>query len=118
MQDFRNLEVRRMSHELTLAVYRATRSFPDDERFALTSQLRRAAVSIPANLAEGCGRGSDADFGRFVQHAMGSSSEIEYEFLLAKDLDYLSVPNYTQLNDDVTRIKRMLTSLLRKLRTP
>jgi four helix bundle protein len=117
MQDFRNLEVWKMSHELTLAVYRATKAFPDDERFGLTSQLRRAAVSIPANVAEGCGRGSDADFGRFVQNAMGSSSEIEYEFLLAKDLNYLSAPLYTNLNDDVTRIKRMLASLLRKLRS-
>lgn len=75
MQDFRNLEVWRLSHQLTLEVYRVTRSLPSDERFGLTSQLRRAAVSIEANLAEGCGRGSDADFGRFVQTAMGSASE-------------------------------------------
>ena len=116
MQDFRNLDVWKRSHELTLTVYRTTKSFPDDERFGLTSQLRRGAASIPANLAEGCGRGSDADFGRFVQNAMGSSSEVEYHFLLARDLDYLNVALYTDLNDEITRIKRMLTSLLRKIR--
>jgi four helix bundle protein len=85
MQDFRNLEVWKLSHGLTLDVYRTTKQFPDDERFGLTSQLRRGTASIPANLAEGCGRGTDADFGRFVQQAMGSSSEVEYHFLLAKD---------------------------------
>ena len=116
MQDFRNLDVWKRSHDLTLAVYRATKSFPDDERFGLTSQLRRGSSSIAANLAEGCGRGSDADFGRFVQNAMGSASEVEYEFLLAKDLNYLSTDLYTSLNDEVTGIKRMLTSLLRRIR--
>jgi four helix bundle protein len=117
MQDFRNLDVWKRSHELTLAVYRATKSFPDDERFGLISQLRRAASSIPTNLAEGCGRGSDPDFGRFVQNAMGSASEVEYEFVLAKDLQYLGAESYSQLNDEITGIKRMLASLLRKIRT-
>jgi four helix bundle protein len=117
MQDSRNLDVWKRSHELTLAVYRATKAFPDDERYGLTSQLRRGAASIPANLAEGCGRGSDADFGRFVQNAMGSSSEVEYHFLLAKDLDYFLVDRYSALNDEIVRIKRMLAALLRKIRT-
>lgn len=102
---------------MTLSVYRVTKSFPDDERYGLTSQLRRGAASIPTNLAEGCGRGTDPDFGRFVQHSMGSSSQVEYELLLAKDLDYLSIKPYTDLNDEIIRIKRMLTSLLRKLRS-
>src|SRR5262249_19324840 len=117
MQDFRNLDVWKRSHELTLAVYRSTKSFPDDERFGLTSQLRRGASSIPANLAEGCGGGSDPDFGRFVQNAMGSASEVEYELLLAKDLQYFDSNSYTPLNDEITGIKRMLASLLRKIRT-
>jgi four helix bundle protein len=116
MQDFRNLDVWLMSHELTLSVYQMSRAFPSDERFGLTSQLRRGAASIPANLAEGCGRGSDADFGRFVQNAMGSASEVEYHFLLARDLHYLDSTIYDGLNDDVTRIKRMLTALLRTIR--
>ena len=117
MQHFRNLDVWKRSHDLTLSVYRITKSFPDDERYGLISQLRRGAVSIPANLAEGCGRGSDADFGRFVQNAMGSSTEVEYELLLAKDLTYLNPDQYISLNDEITGIKRMLTSLLRRLRT-
>ncbi len=117
MQDFRNLDVWKRSHELTLAVYRATKLFPDDERFGLTSQLRRVASSIPSNLAEGCGRGSDPDFGRFVQHAMGSASEVEYEFLLAKDLQYLDDSKHAVINDEITGIKRMLAALLRKIRT-
>ena len=117
MQDFRNRDVWKRSHELTLAVYRVTRSFPDDERFGLTSQLRRGISSIPANLAEGCSRGSDADFGRFVQNAMGSASEVEYEFLLAKDLQYFDANSYAPLNDEITGVKRMLASLLRRVRT-
>jgi four helix bundle protein len=117
MQDFRNLDVWKKSHELTLAVYKASKAFPDDERFGLTSQLQRGAASIPANLAEGCGRGTDADFGRFVQNAMGSSSEVEYHFLLAKDLDYLAADRYATLDDEITRIKRMLASLLRRIRS-
>jgi four helix bundle protein len=117
MQDFRNLDVWKRSHELTLAVYRQTKSFPEDERFGLTSQLRRAASSIPTNLAEGCGRGSDPDFGRFVQHAMSSASEVGYELLLAKDLQYFDGNKFTEMNDEVTGIKRMLASLLRKVRS-
>jgi four helix bundle protein len=117
MQDFRNLDVWKRSHELTLAVYRATKLFPDDERYGLISQLRRATSSIPANLAEGCGRGTDPDFGRFVQNAMGSASEVEYEILLAKDLQYLKPDSYTHLSDEITGIKRMLASLLRKIQT-
>ena len=100
-----------------MAVYRATKSFPVDERYGLTSQLKRGAASIATNLAEGCGRGTDPDFGRFVQHAMGSSSEVEYELLLANDLDYLSNSQYADLNDEITGIKRMLSSLLRKLKS-
>jgi len=116
MQDFRNLDVWKKSHELTLQVYRASKSFPDDERFGLTSQLRRASASIPANLAEGCGRGSDADFGRFVQNAMGSASEVEYHFLLAKDLGHLNVEQYNKLDNEITGVKRMLASLLRRIK--
>ena len=117
MQDFRNLDVWKKSHELTLTVYKASKAFPDDERFGLTSQLRRGVASIPANLAEGCGRGTDADFGRFVQNAMGSSSEVEYHFLLAKDLTYLVADQYAVLDGEITRIKRMLASLLRRIRS-
>src|SRR5882724_7541397 len=89
MKDFRNLKVWRKSYDLTLMVYRATRSFPKDEQFALTSQIRRAASSIPANIAEGCCRNGDAEFARFLYIAMGSASELECHLLLARDLGYV-----------------------------
>jgi four helix bundle protein len=82
-QDFRNLVVWQKSHELVLDVYRISRDFPREELFGLTSQIRRCAVSIPLNMAEGCGRGSDPDFARFLVIAMGSSSELEYQLLLS-----------------------------------
>jgi four helix bundle protein len=84
MKDFRTLLVWEKSHLLVLDIYQHLSSFPKEERFGLADQIRRAAVSIPANIAEGCGRGSDADFARFIQIAMGSASELEYEILLSK----------------------------------
>jgi four helix bundle protein len=117
MQDFRKLEVWQIAHLLTLDVYTATKTFPSDERFGLTSQIRRACSSIGANLAEGCGRGSDTDFARFVQIAMGSASELEYHLILAKDLNYLDVKHHERLETETQRVKKMLASLLRTLRT-
>jgi four helix bundle protein len=115
MQDFRRLEVWQIAHELTLGVYRVTKAFPTDERFGLTSQLRRACSSIESNLAEGCGRGSDSDFSRFVQMAMGSASEVECHLLLSKDLGYLDDPSHRGLEERVQQVKRMLASLLKTL---
>jgi len=103
------------AHALTLALYKATRSFPRDEQYGLTSQTRRAAASVAANLAEGCGRRSAADFGRFVQIAFGSASELEYHLLLAADLGLLPRDRHTELSGCVTEIKRMLTGLGKKL---
>src|SRR5688572_27811315 len=116
MQDFRNLDVWRIAHELTLGVYRQTKSFPPDERFGLTSQLRRAASSIEANLAEGCGRGSDSDFARFVQMAMGPASEVECHLLLARDLGYVDEDSHCFSEQQVQRVKRMLAALLKSLK--
>jgi four helix bundle protein len=118
MQSFRNLEVWRKAHEVTIAIYKATASFPSDERFGLISQLRRAGASIGANLAEGCGRGSDADFARHVQIAMGSASEVEYQLLLAKDLEFLATDKYVALEEEIVSVKRMLSSLLKTLNSP
>ena len=89
MRNYRDLRVWDESHRLTLAIYKTTMSFPRDERFGLTSQIRRASASIAANLAEGCGRRSDAEMGRFVQIAMGSGAELSYHLLLSKDLEFL-----------------------------
>ncbi|HEX6837928.1 MAG TPA: four helix bundle protein, partial [Polyangia bacterium] len=90
MQDFRDLKVWQRAHELTLAIYRATATFPSEERFGLTSQMRRSAASVPANIAEGRCRGSDADFGRFLRVALGSAAETEYHLILAGDLGLLT----------------------------
>jgi len=116
MQDFRNLSVWKKSHTFVLSVYGATQNFPKAEAFGLTSQIRRASVSIPSNLAEGCGRGSDADFARFVQMALGSAFEVDYQLLLSCDLSYLSEEQYNQLFVQVCEVKRMLNSLLQKLK--
>ncbi len=114
MQDFRNLEVWKKSHELTLEAYRITECFPRSEMFGLSSQIRRAASSVPTNLAEGCGR-TQAEFARFVQIALGSACELEYEFLLAKDLSLLPLESYDETNARMIEVKRMLQSLLRRI---
>jgi four helix bundle protein len=117
MRPFRSLRAWREAHELTLALYGATGSFPRHEQYGLTAQIRRSAASVCANLAEGCGRRTDADFGRFVQIALGSASELEYHMLLAADLKLLTADQHSALNTSVTNVKRMLTGLARKLRT-
>jgi four helix bundle protein len=115
MKDFRDLMVWQKSHQLALAAYRHTGSFPADERFGLTSQIRRSAASVPANIAEGCGRRGNAEFHRFLQMAMGSASEVEYDFLLARDLNYLDAKTHKNLTSQVEEVKRMLSSLLLKV---
>lgn len=116
MQDFRKLSVWNKAHALTLGIYHVTRHFPPQEMYGLTSQLRRASASIAANLAEGTGRGTDADFGRFVQMAMGSASEVEYDLLLGRDLELLAETDYETLSGSVVEVKRMLAALLQRLK--
>jgi four helix bundle protein len=118
VQDFRELKVWRKAHELTLKVYQVTRSFPRDEQFGLTSQIRRSCSSIAANLAEGCGRNGDAEFARYCSIAMGSASETEYHLLLALDLKMITPVDYEDLSGRATELKRMLTGLTQKLRSP
>ncbi len=115
MKDFRRLEVWQKSHRLTLEIYRLTKAFPLDERFGLTSQMRRCSASIAANIAERCGRGSNADFHRFLQMAMGSASELEYHLLLSRDLGYLADGQHAPLHQQGTEVKRMLTAVLSKV---
>ncbi len=115
MRAFRNLKVWEKSHHLVLEVYKVTRSFPRVELFGLMAQMRRCSASIPANIAEGCGRGGKAEFGRFLQIAMGSASELEYYLLLAHDLEYLRPSDYDRLATEVIEVKRMLTSFIQKL---
>jgi four helix bundle protein len=118
MGDFRNLRVWQRAHQMTLDVYGETRSFPKEERYRLTSQLRRAATSVPANIAEGCGRNGDAELARFLTIAKGSASELDYFLLLAHDLGYLKSSRYEQLAQDVHDISRMLANFVDRLRHP
>jgi four helix bundle protein len=117
LQDFKKLKVWEKSHRLTLAVYKATTAFPREEIYGLTSQIRRAGASIPANIAEGCGRGGHVEFSRFLRIAMGSASELEHHLLLAHDLALLSHTDYENLAMQTVDVKRMLTALDQRLRT-
>ncbi len=116
MRDFRQLRVWEDSHRLTLDIYRITNRFPKEELFSLTGQIRRSVVSIPSNIAEGCGRGTNKEYAQFLQIAMGSASELDYQFLLSRDLGYLNASNYKRINDKIIRVKRQLVALLRKVR--
>lgn len=116
MQDYRNLKVWQQAHQFTLKVYRLTQSFPSDERFGLTSQIRRAAASIPANLAEGSMRNSDADFARFIHIALGSLAELDYHLLLARDLEYIKPAEHQTLESELAGIRRMLIAFGQKLK--
>jgi len=115
MKDFRNLNVWIKAHELVSAVYSVTASFPRDETYGLGSQIRRAASSIPANIAEGCGRQGDAELARFCIIARGSANELEYQLLLARDLKLIQPADYEQLSLQTVELKRMLTVLVQKL---
>ncbi len=115
MKNFRDLVVWQKAHELTLASYRGTTTFPKSELYGLTSQIRRCSASVPANIAEGCGKRSNPEFQRFLHIAAGSASELEYHLLLAKDLGFLAKEEYQTLDGAVTEVKRMLAGLIRKI---
>lgn len=115
MKDFRQLKVWQKSHQVVLALYQATASFPQEETYGLKAQMRRAASSIASNLAEGCGRQGDAELARFCVIARGSASELEYHLLLARDLKLIPDKDYTTLTQHVTEVKRMLTVFIQKL---
>ena len=117
MQDFRRLHVWKKAHELTLEIYKQTESFPKSELYGLTSQIRRAAVSIASNIAEGAGRSTDVEFARFIEIAGGSASEVEYQLLLAMDLGFLESASHESLNMHVNEVKKMLNSFSRTLRS-
>jgi len=116
MRNYRDLQVWEKAHKLTLVIYRGTQDFPKEERFGLTSQIRRSAASIAASLAEGCGRRSDGEMARFIQISMGSGAELSYHLLLARDLGFLKNAEYSKLDDDLGEVMRMLSSLSKKIR--
>src|SRR5436190_7386194 len=114
MKSFKELQVWRKAHEFTLAIYGTTLCFPREELFGLTSEMRRSAASIGANIAEGCGRRSDGEMCRFLQIAPGSAAEIEYHTLLAHDLHLISNQEYRNLSSQADELQRILTALMRR----
>lgn len=118
MQNYKRLKVWSRAHELTLAVYRATSGFPVQERYGLTSQIRRAAASIPANIAEGCGRRGSTELAHFLSIALGSANELEYHLLLARDLELLSAAKHRPLTAGVVQVQRMLAALIGRVASP
>ena len=111
------MQVWQKSHDLTLRMSELTSRFPREEMYGLTNQIRRACASIPTNIAEGCGRGSSADFARFLHIAMGSTNETEYLIPLARDFKYLDTDLFAELMNAIIETRKMLTSLLRRLKT-
>ncbi len=105
------MSVWKKSHALTLLVYKSTKTFPKEELYGLISQMRRSSSSIPSNIAEGCGRNTQAQFAQFLNDASGSASELEYQFTLSKDLGFISSEKFEKLNSKVIEIKRMFSSL-------
>ena len=117
MLDFKKIEVWKRSHQLTIGIYKATQHFPKEEIFGLTSQIRRAVSSIPTNIAEGCGRRSNAELANFMNIASGSASEVEYEILLSKEIGYISVEQYEAWTREISEIRSMLAAYMSKLTT-
>ena len=115
MQDFKHLLVWQKAHDLTLLLYKQTAKFPQYEMYGLTSQIRRCSASIGANIAEGTGRKGHAEFHRFLQMANGSTNELEYHFILARDLGFLTVQEHRDLTDHAVEIRKMLCSLISKV---
>jgi four helix bundle protein len=116
MRDFRELKVWEKAHAFVLNIYKASRAFPKDELYGLTSQLRRCSVSIPSNLAEGCGRRTDKDLAHFCDMASGSASEAEYQLILARDLNYIEYDEHAKLEIQITEVRRMLNSFTAAIR--
>jgi four helix bundle protein len=112
MRNYRDLQVWTKAHKLTLDLYRLSQTFPREEIYGLTSQLRRAAVSIGANLAEGCGRQTSAELARFVRIAMGSASELDYHLLLCRDLGFLKDDDFRRIIGGLTEVRKMLAAFL------
>jgi four helix bundle protein len=110
--NFKKLAVWEKAHQLTLEVYKVTAFFPKDELYGLSSQMRRASSSIPANIAEGSGRGGSKEMAQFLRIAQGSAHELEYHLLLARDLNFINVESHSQFEQRVIEVQRMLAGLL------
>lgn len=116
MRDPHKLAAFRLADQLAVAVYKHTAAIPADERFGLTMQIRRAAVSVPSNIVEGCSRNSEADYLRFLDMALGSACELEYQLSLALRLGFLSEEQHRALADLAAQVAKTLNALIRALR--
>ena len=115
MKKVEELDVFKLSHSLTLETYGITKSFPDEEKFGLISQMRKAAYSIPMNLMEGAHRLSSKEYHQFIGIARGSAGEMKYQLLLVRDLNYISGNEYSDLASKYERVSQMLTKLAKSL---
>ena len=115
MRDYKNYDIWKLSHFLTLEIYKITENYPKEEIFGLTSQIRRASSSVGINIVEGCGRGSDEDFKRFLRNASGSAFEVEYILLLSKDLNYISEEKFLELSPKAEELKMKISKLILKI---
>ncbi|WP_346863915.1 four helix bundle protein [uncultured Draconibacterium sp.] len=111
MKNFKNLNIWRKGIDLVVNVYIKSKQFPKEEIYGITSQMRRAAVSIPSNIAEGSGRNSDKDFNRFLDISLGSSFELETQLIIAHELEFLSDKDFNELNEKVIEDQKMITGL-------
>ena len=116
MKDFRDLKVWERSHNLALEIYKVTEYFPREEIYGLTSQIRRSCTSIPTNIAEGCGRSRDTELARFLEIAIGSSSELEYQLILSHDLVFIGNAEFKSLMTETVEVKKMMISFFQKLK--
>jgi four helix bundle protein len=114
MKDFRNLKVWERAHKLTLLIYKLTKDFPKDKSYGLTNQMRRSSSSILTNIAKGCGRDSQAELNRFFKLAIGSSSELEYQLILAHDLNYINEKAYQDIVSELSEFRRTLNAFIQK----
>ncbi len=120
MAAFQNVTAWQKAHALALEVYRVSSGFPPEERFGLVSQMRRCAISVPSNtnIAEGSGRNSDTDYARFLDIALGSSTELEYQLLLARDLGFITADDHGGLDALLAEVKRLIVGFRSRLRSP
>jgi four helix bundle protein len=116
MQNYKDLKVWEKAHLFILTVYEVSQTFPKEEIYSLTNQIRRAASSIPANIAEGCGKNSQGEFAHYLNIALGSANESEYFLILSKDLKYLKQQDFDSLSIIINEIKAMLIALVSKVR--
>lgn len=117
MRDFHKLMIWQRSHSLTLEIYKITKTFPKEEVFGLTSQIRRAVSSIPTNIAEGCGKNSNKEFAHFLQITIGSATEVEYQLLLAHDINYINDGDYQVLTDETVAVRKMIIKYQSELKS-